>query len=845
MKIYLNPQTIYLLVGPSQCGKTFFAKNCLEPNLKHYFENVQYLSSDEMRQSLLGQPLDKYDPAMMQVSEGAFKLLFTKLRTVTSYPVNADAIIVDTTGLTKEFRNEVLQIAKEKGYATELIVFAYKNRKDFYLHHDGRRKDVTAKHVTRLYRDFFKEMNRREYAEVHMVESPDFHSIRFIYSIPSLEYANFSKKIAKTSHIIGDIHGCLDELKDLLNKMGLIKNGEWVTQDRVILLGDYLDKGPKILETIDFIYENRDKFLIITANHENFVYKALQGENFDVPESIVEEYFNSIKLLENDPERKQKFFTLFESYTYPYLRGQHYIATHAPVENRFLGKINEIAKKKMRNLRYTRRREIPEGVSYEAHLENNDLAFLKEEATRTLPLHFFGHVPFEDRFLYKNKIGLDTGCVYGNKLTGATIYEDGKVKYTSVASTQPKIEGLLKALFYDDGLDMSALEYRDRKRLEWLAKDKINYISGTMSPADKLGENLESLEWGLNYYKEKGYPNVMLQKKYMGSRCNIYLFPEVEKCYAVSRNGFKVKNDLTEVYKKLIPKIYSLYRDNKPNLIILDGELMPWAALGKGLIDETYKTLAASAESELRMLQTSGFDRVLFSKVCEYIEVKDRMGKEDKKTLQEEFGNAKYNTFDSLRTYYFEGFGEREYYLNVYKKQIEVFGADTTVDFKGFNVLKTVWEDREEINDSQYNGYMLANQPEGGTEFLFVDLNKEDMLEEAKVWYEENIIANNLEGCVIKPDIVRENVAPFLKVRTMDYLTIVYGYDFQKERKMTRLLKQKSIRGKLKTSIKEHELGQKMLAIPYSDIENSELYLKLGAKFIGVEKTEAALDPRL
>ena len=85
--------------------KYHFAKNILIPQLeyslteKNFYANVQYLSSDAIRQEILGYNYNKYDEIMMESSGQAFRLLEEKLKMATSYPVNAEFIVVDTGNL--------------------------------------------------------------------------------------------------------------------------------------------------------------------------------------------------------------------------------------------------------------------------------------------------------------------------------------------------------------------------------------------------------------------------------------------------------------------------------------------------------------------------------------------------------------------------------------------------------------------------------------------------------------------------------------------------------------------------------------------------------------------------
>ena len=138
MKIRTQLHTVFMLIGPTECGKSTFAKNILIPQLeyslpeKNFYANVQYLSSDSIRQEILGRDYDKYDEIMMESSGQAFSLLGEKLKMVTSYPVNAEFVVVDTTGLSLEFRNSVKKKKKKNHYNIEVIVFDYKDREEYY-----------------------------------------------------------------------------------------------------------------------------------------------------------------------------------------------------------------------------------------------------------------------------------------------------------------------------------------------------------------------------------------------------------------------------------------------------------------------------------------------------------------------------------------------------------------------------------------------------------------------------------------------------------------------------------------------------------------------------------------
>jgi serine/threonine protein phosphatase 1 len=73
------------------------------------------------------------------------------------------------------------------------------------------------------------------------------------------------------SIIIGDIHGCYDEFRDLLDKAGLGKG------DGIIAIGDIVDRGPGTPEVVDF-FQTTPGARSILGNHERKHIRSLQGE---------------------------------------------------------------------------------------------------------------------------------------------------------------------------------------------------------------------------------------------------------------------------------------------------------------------------------------------------------------------------------------------------------------------------------------------------------------------------------------------------------------------------------------------------------------------------------------
>ncbi len=856
--ISLMPHTIVLLAGPSNCGKTYFAENHLIPALSEY--NVHHLSSDHIRQELLGKDHHKYDKEMLHISKQAFDVLLNRIKNLSSHPLNAEFIIVDTKGLYKEFRDEILAIAKTNHYQVATIAFSYKNREDFfqYVPEDVEPwiNKMINRDIKKLMRETMRELNLREYHQVYRLKDNAFKKLQITIEKEDF-YQKTQLKTNQKYRLVGDVHGCFKALKNTYEEAK--KNDE-----QLILVGDFIDKGPDTKKVVEFIHKHLDEFILVKGNHENFVYKWLEGQiEKEKISAEVLKYFDSIELFEKNKILKNKFYKIFEHCT-EFVKHRDFIATHAPCRNKFLGKVDKYSLKAQRNFIFPRRKEYDSDDAYQKALQDS-FNFLREEAEFNQPYHVFGHMALQNRHVAENKICIDNGCVHGKGLT-SVIFDPQlpKPRFHSSPSELKEsevMEGNVPLLFEhkkeEEKMESLNLEPKDHRRIEHLANQKVNFISGTMCPADKQEGELESLEQALDYYRERRVEKVILQPKYMGSRCNIYLFKRVEDCYATSRNGFTIRPDrldLTPIYKKLIKQFTAYFKERKLKMLLIDGELLPWSALGKELIQDQFKTIATALELETAFLKEEGFEEALKELKGKYEDVNyvHAMKELGKKDFIEKYDHSFYRTLENYgqfsRSSWKSVQSEKEK-IGRYKQQLKQYGHDDEeITFKPFMLLKSVDQKGNEecfLSEKHKNTEIypqISNDP-----CLILSLKDKKALKNAQKFYEALTIDEGMEGVVIKPEIVFQGgVAPCLKVRNKDYLTIIYGYDYLSEKKYGKLLKKKSICRKLRTSMKEFEIGKKLLEVPYSKInEQNKTYFSLCAQMIVEEKVEKELDPRL
>jgi len=239
--------------------------------------------------------------------------------------------------------------------------------------------------------------------------------------------------------IIGDVHGCIDELKSLLLGQGFTvdqNNLIKITPDNehksIILLGDFIDKAShlKLTETIKFLYHNfkhlntqRQRLYLIIGNHENMVYKYIMNDsNLIINAKTIEnkkKYYNTVALLEENSYLKKLFLELysFSKVWYKYQYDDTFSATftHAPCPEKYLTKETKEATRKM--IKCVSRSKNPKQPL------DKLLSYTHEEAQNTQHYHIFGHLSQPNIRQYKNKICIDTSAIYGNTLSCAIIYK--------------------------------------------------------------------------------------------------------------------------------------------------------------------------------------------------------------------------------------------------------------------------------------------------------------------------------------------------------------------------------------------------------------------------------------
>ena len=387
-----------------------------------------------------------------------------------------------------------------------------------------------------------------------------------------------------------------------------------------------------------------------------------------------------------------------------------------------------------------------------------------------------------------------------------------------------------------------------KKRIDWFCKNKINAFSPTISPAPKFVElnEIESLYEGILWFVLNGVKEIVIEKKYMGSYCDIYLHRRLEDTYLVSRNGYKINHLDQEQCLRALQGLHDRFSWDGVELRIIQSELMPWSILGKGLINNEFSAYYISHEIHAEYLvQSSLYEKLQkIQQEPAYLSFVADAKVLSAKELKDKYPMHIIRQYQSIRDFKFLDLPHYQQNIQLFKRQLDIFGKEAAPFFKPFNILKEVCAGVREhfVNDN------LSFQQINDDDFLHYQFADREDFEakypQIRAWVDQ-VNQSDEEGVVIKPRTAfLPGMPPAFKVRNNDYLTLVYGVDFQ-DRLQEQIAKRK-IKGKLRCSINDWAINAKLLAIPYSELgeENYELKNLVLDRILG-EEIENQLDSRL
>lgn len=846
--IAFQNNTIVVTIGPTGCGKTHLIREVIKPNLEQFGAQVRVISIDGKRELITQKPINRRDTDDFYFSsEGAYRLAKSELEIITDYPTNkfADVVIVDSSGLDEDFLSDIFAIANKNGYNVNVLVFDFK-KYEHYMEHSTN-KDRTRIQRETMYNKTLPFVRKVKTCKINNI-TKNFGDFSFEW-IPRKNIQKISKYHSLT--VVGSLLGDVNVANDFVQKQEKLQlqskssanssNIDNYLPDVVVIMGNYLGEDLAMLELIDNLIFGQNNFVVCVLRGHMEIHLRDRIVSGNSGNKIINELFSKMS-----NEQLEMFDRIWNN-SYNCVHVGKYELTTTLCERRKLHYLRDCHKE------------------LESELDIDKL----------VSDSFFVHIcsyPLVSNISHKKST-----ILIGEDVSIMKISYDGRKNVTKYKVNKSRLycdfnvisvskrESLIKELDYN-----TANRYV-LQRIETLTTNKINYISGTISPSDKntTTGQLETIGTALGYYYKQKDENdsipgteqntkqnlLSIQVKDMGSRFQFYYYTnDREASFGVSRNGYVAKLSreiLNKVYDSLTPKLQRFEQFNGARLIIVDGELMPWSALGKSLIDTQFVKLHKAAKRELEILKSTGFEKLQNDLLTEFSqnEIEQDFCNMTGKELNSKY--KKYETYKAIRR-------NRNFYVNcqtqeagidIFKEQIDIFGIDCEPYYKPFSILKFCYDDHEIINGiiNATIGNVEMYEKLSDNQTLVVDLNDPFAENISKVtdFWNTVIVDGKFEGIIIKPDFVNPESAPCLKVRNSNYLHIIYGPDYLVRHKYESLIRKKNIRDKLAASIREFKIGLKMLEIPNTEIVGNKYMADLYYSFIDEEEKEKAYDKAL
>lgn len=393
----IHEPSLVVLCGPSGSGKSSFARR--------HFPKTAIVSSDLCRAMVADDERD------MGVSAQAFTLFHTWIE---QRLLLGRLTVADSTALTPDARRRLLQLAKRYDVPAVLVLFNVDE--PTCVARDARREAPVGAQV-------IESQHRLLAKAIQLVPKERFHHLRILTGteveaaeVRILPLPVFSDEVGPFD-VIGDIHGCGDELEELLQSLGYVHGGgehgvySHPEGRKVIFLGDLSDRGPRSLDSAILamnMVENGHA-LFVPGNHDRKLVRFLKGAKVMVAHGMETTAAELSALTDADRARFSRRFTSFYDGAPPYLvidEGR-LVAAHAGIEESMIGRLSR------RIVDFTLFGDPTGEYTPEGRPIRRDWAM----EYRGSALVTYGHTPVPQPEFINNTANLDQGCCFGGWLT--------------------------------------------------------------------------------------------------------------------------------------------------------------------------------------------------------------------------------------------------------------------------------------------------------------------------------------------------------------------------------------------------------------------------------------------
>ncbi len=822
MNLTIPELALVVLVGPSGAGKSSFAAR--------HFLPTETLSSDECR------GLVSDDENNQAATNDAFEVLHF----IASKRLAAGRLtVVDATNVQPEARRPLVALARQFHCLPVAVVF---NLPEKVCH---------ERNKNRPERDFGPHVVRQQSSQLHRslrgLGKEGFRHVFTLSSVEEVDAATITRQPLWNNRrgdhgpfdLIGDMHGCFDELRELLVKLGYLpgEGGAFVPPDgrKAVFVGDLVDRGPKIPETMRLVMDMAaaGHALCVPGNHDIKFMRAVFGKKVQVNHGLADSLEQFAAYDKHDGEFSRAAAEWIDKLVSHYvLDDGKLVVAHAgmkeSMQGRGSGAVREFA---MYGETTGETDEFGLPVRY------NWAAEYRGRATVV-----YGHTPIPQPEWLNRTINLDTGCVFGGALTALRYPEmelvsvPARATYCQPAKPFLPPEGTAPTLSAqqanDDVLDLedvlgkrivstrlrgnvtvreenatAALEVMSRFAVDpkWLI-----YLPPTMSPCETSQAEglLEHPAEAFAYYRDRGVPRVVCQEKHMGSRAVVIVCRSAEAArqrFGVdetttglgtiyTRTGRRFFDDAhAEQERGLLDQLgtaitaSNLWEELGTDWLCLDCELMPWSAKAQALLETQYAPVGSAASAGLAAT-VSTLDQAVSNGVDVAVLL----------TAARERLDAASRYVAAYRTYCWSVHGVDDLKLAPFHL--------LATEGKTYFAKDHTWHMETLARLCAHDPVLLA------TTNRMVELTDAESVTAATAWWEE-LTARGGEGMVVKPlEFIAKGtkrgdlLQPAVKCRGKEYLRIIYGPEYDRPENLSRL-RSRGLSGKRSLALREFALG--------------------------------------
>jgi protein phosphatase len=829
---------LVLLVGSTGAGKSTFARRLFKP--------TEIVSSDTCR------ALVSDDENSLDATTDAFDLLHYW---VAKRLKRGRLTVVDATNVRAEDRKGLVALARQYHCLPVAIVLdvpeaVAEARNRQRPDRQGIKPYVIANH-RRLLRQGLRTLKPEGFRHIYHLRGVE--EIDAVQAILRDPLHNNRQQETGPFDIIGDVHGCYTELGELLSQLGYTVQPEEMHDARdlgvrvaraasetdpsrkVIFLGDLVDRGPaspQVLRLVMSMVRN-GLALCVPGNHDIKLLRYLNGKNVSHTHGLAE----TIAQLETEtPAFKEQVRQFLDKLVSHYvLDGGRLVVAHAglteAMQGRGSGAVRNFA------LFGETTGEIDEfGLPVRYH-------WASEYRGRAMVV--YGHTPVPEPEWLNNTIDIDTGCVFGGRLTALRYPERALVTvpaqqvyaepsrplhYNPHQPSLPAGKELLATAQqqHDDLLDirdvtgkqlintrlLNTVTIREENAvaaLEVMSRFALNpkwllYLPPTMSPTEtsELPDLLEHPAEAFAYYQRQGVERVVCEEKHMGSRVVVVLGREeaaiqrrlgilgegIGKCYTRTGRNFFTDEALEAAFLTRLRDALStagFWEKFATDWVCLDAELLPWSAKAQELVKSQYAAVAAAASAALPQAEA-------------LLATAAARGLVGAAALLARTGARRAAATD---------------YAAAYRRYCWPVQSLDDLKLAPFHLLATeghTYFDRDHAWHMETLRSLALADPRllRATPYRVVDLTNPAEVEAATEWWSD-LTASGGEGMVVKPyDFIpkggRTLIQPALKCRGREYLRIIYGPDYLLPGNLERL-RQRNVKAKRNLALREFSLG--------------------------------------